>query len=137
MATVGTGEIKYPGWTITSTVTRQFHIDLSRARRRNLDQKSPGPPGWGLMQRASSSLIAEKQEMLTKKPNTKPRKSDTDRQLKLRDTSCLLLNTVMALRMAKYLKCGRVIDLIVVLKPCNPCLLYVYIPTKLHLNLLN
>jgi hypothetical protein len=23
----------------------------------NLDQKSPGPPGWGLMQRASSSLI--------------------------------------------------------------------------------
>jgi len=30
----------------------------------NLDQKSPGPPGWGLMQRASSSLITNKQEML-------------------------------------------------------------------------
>jgi hypothetical protein len=30
----------------------------------NLDQKSPGPPGWGLMQRASSSLITKKQEML-------------------------------------------------------------------------
>jgi len=30
----------------------------------NLDQKSPGPSGWGLMQRASSSLITKKQEML-------------------------------------------------------------------------
>jgi len=29
----------------------------------NLDQKSPGPPGWGLMQRASFSLITKKQEM--------------------------------------------------------------------------
>jgi hypothetical protein len=28
-------------------------------------------------------------------------------------------------------------DYIVVLKPCNLYLLYVYIPTKLHLNLLN
>jgi hypothetical protein len=26
----------------------------------NLDQKSPGPPGWGLMQRASSSLNIKK-----------------------------------------------------------------------------
>jgi len=32
----------------------------------NLDQKSPGPPGWGLIQRASSSLITKKQEMLKK-----------------------------------------------------------------------
>jgi len=30
----------------------------------NLDQKSPGPPVWGLMQRANSSLITKKQEML-------------------------------------------------------------------------
>jgi len=30
----------------------------------NLDQKSPGSPGWGLMQRASSSLITKKQKML-------------------------------------------------------------------------
>jgi hypothetical protein len=31
----------------------------------NLDQKSPGPPGWGLMQRASSSsLKTKKQKML-------------------------------------------------------------------------
>jgi hypothetical protein len=35
-----------------------------------LDQKSPGPPGWGLMQRASSSLITKKQKN-AKKPNTK------------------------------------------------------------------
>jgi len=41
----------------------------------NLDQKSPGPPGWGLMQRASSSVITKKQKN-TKKPNTKPRKAD-------------------------------------------------------------
>jgi len=32
----------------------------------NLDQKSPGPPGWGLMQQASPLLI-EKQE-IAKKP---------------------------------------------------------------------
>jgi hypothetical protein len=34
----------------------------------NFDQKLPGPPGWGLMQRVSSSLITKKQNML-KKPN--------------------------------------------------------------------
>jgi hypothetical protein len=38
----------------------------------NLDQKSPGPPGWGLMERTSSSLITKKQRN-AKKPNTKPR----------------------------------------------------------------
>jgi hypothetical protein len=31
---------------------------------KNLDQKSPGPLGCGLMQRASSSLITKKQIML-------------------------------------------------------------------------
>jgi hypothetical protein len=56
---------KIPGWTKTSTAARQFGIDLSRARgRKNLDQKSPDPPGWGLMQRASSSFITKKQELL-------------------------------------------------------------------------
>jgi len=30
----------------------------------NLDQKSPGPPGWGLMQQASSLPITKKQKML-------------------------------------------------------------------------
>jgi len=48
----------------------------------NLDKKSPGPTGWGLMQWPSSSLITKKQEML-KKPNTKPQKPDGDRRLKL------------------------------------------------------
>jgi len=33
------------------------------------DQKSPGPPGWGLMQRASSSLIVKKTRN-AKKQNT-------------------------------------------------------------------
>jgi len=30
----------------------------------NVDQKSLGPPGWGLMQRARSSLVVKKQETL-------------------------------------------------------------------------
>jgi len=30
----------------------------------NLDQKSPGPPGWGLMQWVSSLLITKKQKIL-------------------------------------------------------------------------
>jgi len=63
---VGTGEIKYPGWTKISTAARQFDIDLSGLEEENLDQRSPRPPGWGLIQRASSSLITEKQEMLKK-----------------------------------------------------------------------
>jgi len=29
---VSTGEIKYPGWTKTSTAARQFDIDLSRMK---------------------------------------------------------------------------------------------------------
>jgi hypothetical protein len=33
---VGTGEIKYPGWTKSSTAARQFDIELSRARGRKL-----------------------------------------------------------------------------------------------------
>jgi hypothetical protein len=44
----------------------------------NLDQKSPGPPGWGLMQRASFSLIAKKKTI------TKPRKSVSYLSLKIR-----------------------------------------------------
>jgi len=38
---VGTGEIKNPGRTKTSAVARQFVIDLSWARGRKLDKKSP------------------------------------------------------------------------------------------------
>jgi hypothetical protein len=36
----------------------------------NLDQKSPGPPSQGLLQRASSSIITKKQKMLKKKNQT-------------------------------------------------------------------
>jgi hypothetical protein len=32
----------------------------------NLDQKSPGPPGWGLMQQASPLLVGERE--LLKRP---------------------------------------------------------------------
>jgi hypothetical protein len=58
----------------------------------NLDQKSPGPPGWGLMQRASSSLITKKQKMLKK---TKHQASDRHfcilekRKLSDQDEVCL------------------------------------------------
>jgi len=63
---VGIGEIKYPGWTKTSTAGRQFVLIYQGLEEENLNQKSPGPPGWGLMQRASSSHITKKQEMLKK-----------------------------------------------------------------------
>jgi len=53
-------------------------------KEENLDQKSPGPPGWGLMQRASSSVITKKQKML-KKPNTKPQNADGDGRPKLKN----------------------------------------------------
>jgi hypothetical protein len=61
---VGTGEIKYPGWTKTSTAARQLVLIYQGLEEENLGQKSPGPPGWGFMQRASSSLIIKKQKML-------------------------------------------------------------------------
>jgi len=44
----------------------------------NLDQKSPGPPGWGLMQRASSSLITKKQEMLKNQTQRLGNQTETD-----------------------------------------------------------
>jgi len=45
-------------------------LSYQEVEEENLDQKSPGPPGWGLMQRASSS-ITKKQKMLKKKTNSK------------------------------------------------------------------
>jgi len=57
---VGTGEIKYPRRTKTSNAALQFDIGLSKARGRNLDQKYPGPPGWGLMQQASPLLVGKR-----------------------------------------------------------------------------
>jgi len=75
---VGTGEIKYPGWTKTSTATRQFDIELSRATGKNLDQKSLGPPGWGLMQRASSLFITKKQKMLKNQTTNLEKQTEID-----------------------------------------------------------
>jgi hypothetical protein len=81
---VGTGKIKHTEWTKTSTAAQQFGIEFSGLQEENLDQKSPGPSGWGLKQRASSSLITKKQK-IAKRPNTKPRKVDGDRRPKLRN----------------------------------------------------
>jgi hypothetical protein len=62
----GTEEIKYSGRTKTSTAARQSDTRVSRARGRKPYQKSPGPPGWGLMQQASPLLIDKKE--IAKKP---------------------------------------------------------------------
>ena len=70
---VGTGEIKYQGGPKLALLPGSLILSYQGLEEENLDQKSPGPPGWGLMQRASSSLISKNQKML-KKPNTKPRK---------------------------------------------------------------
>jgi hypothetical protein len=60
----GTGEIKYAGRTRTNIAAGSLILIYQGLEEENLDQKSPGPPGWELMQRANSSLITEKQEML-------------------------------------------------------------------------
>jgi hypothetical protein len=44
----------------------------------NLDQKSLGPPGWGLMQGASSSLITKKQKMLKNQTPTLEKQTELD-----------------------------------------------------------
>jgi len=56
----GTGEKKYAVRTKTSTAALQFDTGISRAKE-NLDQKPPGPPGWGLMQQSSLLLIDKKE----------------------------------------------------------------------------
>jgi len=61
----GTGEIKYPGGPKLALLFGNLLLIYQGLEEENLDQKSPGPPGWGLMQLASSSLITKKQEMLT------------------------------------------------------------------------
>ena len=94
---VGAGEIKYPGWTKTGTAAGSLILIYQGLQEENLDQKLPGPIGWGLMQRASSSHIAKKQEML-KIPNTKPRKSDGDRRLKLRSSNIHAMNQDISLK---------------------------------------
>ena len=44
----GTGEIKYPGQTKTSTAAFRLTEGSVKARGRKPRKKSPGPPGWGL-----------------------------------------------------------------------------------------
>jgi hypothetical protein len=61
---LGTGEIKYPGWTETGTAAVSFMLIYQGRAEGNLEQYSPGPPGWELMQRVNSSLIVTKQAML-------------------------------------------------------------------------
>jgi hypothetical protein len=63
-----------------------------------LDQKSPGPPGWGLMQRASYSLITKKQKML---------KNQT-RVLFLREQMTALLTRFRHLRVKKEIPGCRI-----------------------------
>jgi len=64
---LGTGEIKYPVWTKTSTAARQLDIDLSRAKGRKPLPKIT----WSsrLMVDAEGQLLAHqyKQEMLETK----------------------------------------------------------------------
>jgi len=62
----GTGEIKYPGPTKTSMLYCSLILAYQGLEEGNLDQKSPGPPGWGLMQQVNP-LFVEKQE-IAKKP---------------------------------------------------------------------
>jgi len=57
---LGTGEIKYPGGPKLALLHGRLVLLYQGLEEENLDQKSPGPPGWGLMQRASSSLITKK-----------------------------------------------------------------------------
>jgi hypothetical protein len=75
---VGTGEIKYPGWTKTSTAARRLILSYQELEEENIDQKSPGPPGLGLIQRASSSLITKKRKMLKNQTPSFEKQTDMD-----------------------------------------------------------
>jgi hypothetical protein len=44
----------------------------------NLDQKSPGSPGWGLVQRASSSFITKKDKMLKNQTPSLEKQTEID-----------------------------------------------------------
>ena len=45
---VGTGEIKYPGRTKQALLPGNLVWIFQGLEEENLDQKSPGPPGWGV-----------------------------------------------------------------------------------------
>jgi hypothetical protein len=53
---VGTGKIKYPGWTKTGTAARQFDIELSRERGRKPRTKITWPSRLGVD--ATGELLA-------------------------------------------------------------------------------
>jgi len=53
----GTGEVNYPGRTKLVLLPCRLILAYQGLGEENLDQKSPGPPGWGLMQQASPMLI--------------------------------------------------------------------------------
>jgi len=50
----GTGEIKYPGQTKTSTAALRLAEGSVERRGRKTRKKSPGPPGWGLCEGPST-----------------------------------------------------------------------------------
>jgi hypothetical protein len=71
---VGTGEIKYPGWTKISTAARQLDIDFSRARGRKPCPKITWPSRLGVNTAGHLLGHHKKTRNAKKKPNIKPRK---------------------------------------------------------------
>ena len=63
---VGTGEIKYRGGPQLTLLPGSLILIYQGLGKENLDQKSAGPPGWGLMQQARSSLITKKKKEMLK-----------------------------------------------------------------------
>jgi len=57
---VGTWEISTRGGPKLALLPGSLILSYQGLEEENLDQKSPSPPGWGLMQRASSPLITKK-----------------------------------------------------------------------------
>jgi hypothetical protein len=56
----GYWEIKYPERTKTSTAAGSLILAYQGLEEGNIDQKSPRPPGWGLMQQARPLLIGKR-----------------------------------------------------------------------------
>jgi len=65
---LGTGEIKYPGGPKLALLPGSLVLIYQGLEEENLDQKSPGIPGWGLMQRAKLLAHHKKKQELLKKP---------------------------------------------------------------------
>jgi hypothetical protein len=61
---VGTGEIKYLEWKKLALLPGSLILIYQWLEEENLDQISPAPPGLGLMQRAISSRMVKRQEIL-------------------------------------------------------------------------